>query len=60
VAHWRARLAGKAWRAISPPFHLWFFAPKTIRLFLTQRGFRVLSAHCLSHRTHLTVVAEKA
>jgi SAM-dependent methyltransferase len=60
VAHWRARRAGKAWRAISPPFHLWYFAPTTIRLFLTQHGFRVLSAHCLSHRTNLTVVAEKA
>ena len=60
VAHWRARRAGKAWRALTPPFHLWFFAPKTIRLFLSKHGFRVISAHCLSHRTHLTVVAEKA
>lgn len=58
--YWRARLAGKTWRGFSPPFHLWYFSPKSIRLFLSKYGFQVLSAHCLSHRAHLTVLAEKA
>lgn len=58
-AHWRARLAGRAWKHYDPPFHLWYFAPKSIRQLLTGGGFRVLSAHCLSNRTHLTVVAER-
>jgi hypothetical protein len=58
-AHWRARRDGTAWRGFSPPFHLWYFSPKSIRLFLAKQGFRVLSAHCISNRAHLTVVAEK-
>lgn len=59
VTYWRSRLAGRKWKGFSPPYHLWFFSPKTIRLFLSKYGFRVISAHCLSHRAHLTVVAEK-
>jgi SAM-dependent methyltransferase len=58
--YWRARLAGRNWRGFSPPFHLWYFSPRSIRLFLIRHGFRVLSAHRISHRAHLTVVAEKA
>jgi len=57
--YWRARLAGPRWKAFTPPWHLWYFSPKAMRIFLSQHGFRVLSAHCLSHRSHLTVVAEK-
>lgn len=58
--YWRARLAGRNWRGFGPPYHLWYFSPKSIRLFLTKFGFRVISAHRISHRAHLTVVAEKA
>lgn len=58
-AHWRARLAGKGWKHYDPPFHLWYFTPKSIRRLLTDGGFQVLSAHCLSNRTHLTVIAKK-
>jgi SAM-dependent methyltransferase len=57
--YWRARLAGKRWKAFGPPGHLWYFSPKSIRIFLSKYGFRVVSAHCLSHRAHLTVVAER-
>jgi SAM-dependent methyltransferase len=60
LTYWRARLAGARWRGFSPPYHLWFFSPRTARLFLSKYGFRVRSAHCLSNRAHLTVVAEKA
>ena len=59
ITHWRARLAGKNWKHFTPPGHLWYFGPRTMRLFLSKHGFRVGSAHCLSNRTHLTVVAEK-
>jgi SAM-dependent methyltransferase len=57
--YWRARLAGTRWKAFTPPWHLWYFSPKAMRIFLSQHGFRVISAHRLSHRSHLTVVAEK-
>jgi SAM-dependent methyltransferase len=60
VTYWRARLAGTRWKAFGPPEHLWYFSAKAMRRFLVGCGFRVLSAHSLSHRAHLTVTAEKA
>jgi ubiquinone/menaquinone biosynthesis C-methylase UbiE len=57
--YWRARLQGTRWKAFTPPWHLWYFSPRSMRLFLSQHGFRVISAHRLSHRAHLTVTAEK-
>src|SRR5262245_18912535 len=57
--YWRARLQGTRCRAFTPPWHLWYFSPKAMRIFLSQHGFRVISAHRLSHRAHLTVTAEK-
>jgi SAM-dependent methyltransferase len=57
--YWRARIAGKKWKAFGPPDHLWYFSPKAMRIFLSKHGFRVISAHCFSNRAHLTVVAEK-
>jgi len=59
VSYWRSRLAGEKWKALTPPWHLWFFSTKAMRLFLTSHGFRVISAHCFSNRAHLTVLAEK-
>lgn len=59
VTHWRARQAGKAWKAFGPPAHLWYFSPQAMRHFLSNNGFRVISAHTISNRTHLTVVAER-
>jgi SAM-dependent methyltransferase len=37
----------------------WYFSPRSMRVFLQKCGFRVMSAHCFSHRAHLTVAAEK-
>ena len=60
VAHWRARRAGQRWKHFIPPVHLWYFAPKTMRRFLSQHGFRVIFAHCISNHPYLTVLAERA
>lgn len=59
ISHWRAQLAGRDWKYLSPPYHLWYFSTEAMRRFLTRHGFRVLSAHCLSNRSYLTAAAEK-
>lgn len=41
-----ARLAGKRWRLMTPPQHLWFFSRPTIERLLQRTGFRLLE---LSH-----------
>ncbi|MEY2934768.1 MAG: hypothetical protein RL033_5517 [Pseudomonadota bacterium] len=41
-----ARLAGKRWRLMTPPQHLWFFSSSTIEQLLQRTGFRVVE---LSH-----------
>ncbi|MCC6198196.1 MAG: class I SAM-dependent methyltransferase [Burkholderiales bacterium] len=41
-----ARLAGRAWRHIAPPFHLHLFSTASLRALLTQEGFAVAHAQC--------------
>ena len=41
-----ARALGRRWRLMTPPQHLWFFAPATIRALLARHGFRV---HAIDH-----------
>jgi SAM-dependent methyltransferase len=36
-----ARLAGKRWRLLTPPLHLWFFTSKSLRLFFARMHCRV-------------------
>lgn len=36
-----ARAMGKRWRLMTPPQHLWFFSPQTIRALLDRHGFVV-------------------
>ena len=36
-----SRLMGKRWRLMTPPQHLWFFTPATLRALLARHGFRV-------------------
>jgi SAM-dependent methyltransferase len=38
-----ARVAGRRWRLMTPPQHLWFFSPKTLEAVLTRSGFRLLA-----------------
>lgn len=37
-----ARLAGRRWRLMTPPQHLWFFTRATMQTLLHQRGFRLI------------------
>lgn len=36
-----SRVMGKRWRLMTPPQHLWFFSPRTIRALLARHGFRI-------------------
>ncbi|WP_232453226.1 methyltransferase domain-containing protein [Burkholderia ubonensis] len=59
VTHFSAVRRGQNWKYFGPPGHLWYFSVTAMRRFMTDQGFKVLSAHCISNRTHLTVLAEK-
>lgn len=59
VSHYSARRAGFGWKHYGPPGHLWYFSVAAMRQFMTAEGFRVIFAHCVSNRPHLTVLAEK-
>ncbi|WP_459709522.1 class I SAM-dependent methyltransferase [Paraburkholderia sp. 2C] len=59
VTHFSAVRAGTNWKMYDPPGRLWHFSVKAMKRFLTDRGFRVIFAHCISNRPHLTVLAEK-
>ncbi len=38
-----ARIMGKRWRMIQPPFHLYFFSPRSMTSLLEKHGFSVCS-----------------
>jgi len=59
ISHIKARLAGNNWKYFDAPGHLWYFNPKTMKLFLEKNGFEVLVSNCLYHRAHLRVLARK-
>lgn len=59
ITHFSAILKGSDWKHLGPPGHLWYFSVRAMKRFMADHGFRVLSAHCLSNRPHLTVLAEK-
>ncbi|MHB8880235.1 MAG: class I SAM-dependent methyltransferase [Thermodesulfovibrionales bacterium] len=59
ISHIKARLNGKRWKYLGPPEHLWYFSTQALKTFLEQRGFRIQFAHCISHRAHLRVLAQK-
>lgn len=39
-----ARICGKAWQWMTPPAHLFFFSPKTIKKLLEKESFRVIKS----------------
>jgi SAM-dependent methyltransferase len=49
-----ARVMGRRWRLMTPPQHLWFFAPRTLRALLARHGFRV---HTVEHPWKLVPLA---
>ncbi|CAB3769056.1 class I SAM-dependent methyltransferase [Paraburkholderia solisilvae] len=59
VTHFSAVRAGPQWKLFGPPGHLWHFSVKAMKRFMADQGFRVIFAHCISNRPHLTVLAEK-
>ncbi|WP_144157960.1 class I SAM-dependent methyltransferase [Paraburkholderia sp. BCC1885] len=59
VTHFSAVRAGPKWKMFGPPGHLWHFSVPAMKKFMVDRGFRVIFAHCISNRPHLTVLAEK-
>jgi SAM-dependent methyltransferase len=60
VTHFSAVKAGPQWKLFGPPGHLWHFSVRAMKRFMADRGFRVIFAHCISNRPHLTVLAERA
>jgi len=59
VSHVKARLAGRKWKYFGPPGHLWYFAPKTLRLLLNKLGFDPLQVSCFYHRAHVRFFGRK-
>jgi len=55
-----ARVMGKRWRLMTPPQHLWFFSPATIRALLARHGFRVESIDHPWKRVPLALMAYQA
>ena len=37
-----ARVAGRHWRLMTPPQHLYFYSPRTVQMILGRHGFRVI------------------
>lgn len=58
-AHFKAGLAGDNWKYLGPPGHLWYFTPKSFRIFAEKVGFRVERCSNIYHRAHVTIVAVK-
>lgn len=55
-----ARLAGKRWRLMTPPQHLWFFSRSTIEQLLGRTGFRLVEFSHPWKRVPLSLVAFQA
>jgi SAM-dependent methyltransferase len=50
-----ARLAGRSWRLLTPPQHLWFFDAHTMETLLTGLGFEVLAVRYRSRHVPLSL-----
>jgi len=59
ISHLSARLAGRRWRHIRPPEHLWYFSPRTISKFVSRLGFETAFSSNLFPRAHLHLMARK-
>ncbi|WP_162243702.1 class I SAM-dependent methyltransferase [Ramlibacter sp. Leaf400] len=40
---WVARLAGRRWRLMTPPQHLWYFTPESLRRIASRLGLEVVA-----------------
>jgi 2-polyprenyl-3-methyl-5-hydroxy-6-metoxy-1,4-benzoquinol methylase len=59
ITHFKARWAGRNWKYLGPPDHLWYFSPKTVTLIGAKIGFATVHASCLYHRAHLRFLLRK-
>jgi len=59
VSHVKAAIAGKSWKYIGPPGHLWYFSTKTLSGFLEKSQFDIVHASCFYHRAHVRILARK-
>ncbi|MDY6844681.1 MAG: class I SAM-dependent methyltransferase [Thermodesulfobacteriota bacterium] len=58
ISHLKAKIAGKKWKYLGPPGHLWYFTRKSFRLFLERTGFEVVTNSSFYHRAHLRTLAK--
>lgn len=57
VSSWVARLRGRAWRLMRPPWHLYYFSPETIRRLLHRTGFELIHlSHPPVYRTYASAI----
>lgn len=59
ISHLSARLAGRRWRHLTPPAHLWYFSPRTLSKFVTRLGFQTKISSNVSLRSHMYLFARK-
>jgi ubiquinone/menaquinone biosynthesis C-methylase UbiE len=59
ISHLTARLAGRRWKHLRPPEHLWYFSPLTLSKFVTRLGFETTFSSSLYPRAHLHLFARK-
>jgi hypothetical protein len=55
-----ARAAGRRWRLMTPPQHLWFFSRTTLGTLLERAGFRVCAVDRPSKLVPLSLMAYQA
>jgi hypothetical protein len=55
-----ARIAGRHWRLMTPPQHLWFFSTSTLLELLARTGFRVRAVDRPSKIVPLSLIAYQA
>jgi SAM-dependent methyltransferase len=59
VTHVAAACKGRDWKHFESPERFWYFSMFAMKQFMCAWGFEVCSAHRLSSRPHLAVVAER-
>lgn len=55
-ASWPARFFGKNWRLMTPPQHLWFFTPKSLKLLGARHGLEIVSISHPTRRIPLSLI----
>jgi hypothetical protein len=55
-----ARVSGRFWHLIIPPFHLYYFSQRTIRRYLAEAGFTEIQIRFPGKTVALDFIVEKA